>query len=212
MSADLLILNGGIGTSMALHCIVLKGTCPFCEDKVTFRQLAHDLKESFVIGENIPVQCEGCNSVCVYSIKHNKLYPSQKIRGVSDLPAEIDKYYQQALRCISADSPDGAVTLFRKTIHAVGIHYRLAKKNDDKKLYDLIEELFKHGHIIKKLRDALLAVKDIGNDGAHINENEPDMEQALALKHLIDTTLSSTILTDNNIAYAVQKHNPAKAP
>ncbi|MGB2841416.1 MAG: DUF4145 domain-containing protein [Halobacteriota archaeon] len=111
------------------------------------------------------------------------------LKGLEGLPGEIENYYQEGIRCISADAPNGAVTLFRKVIHAIGIHYDLAKKDDNKTLHKIIQELYNHGHIVEKLKDALLGVKDIGNDGAHINENEPDLEQALKIKHLIPAHL-----------------------
>ena len=59
---------------------------------------------------------------------------------------------------------------------------------------------------MEKLRRSLLAVKDLGNDGAHINENEPDMEQAIAIKDLIDAVLSATVIADQRIEYAREKH------
>ena len=74
-------------------------------------------------------------------------------------------------------------------------------------LYKLIQELYDQEHIVKKLKDALIGVKDIGNDGAHINENEPDIEQALKIKHLIDTVLNSTILCDSNLEFVKGKHS-----
>ena len=130
------------------------------------------------------------------------------LKGLEGLPEEIGKYYQEGIRCISADAPNGAVTAFRKVIHAIGIHYGIAKVNDNKQtLYKIIQELCDHEHIVKKLKDALIGVKDIGNDGAHINENEPDIEQALKIKHLIDTVLNSTILCDSNLEFVKGKHS-----
>jgi len=152
------------------------------------------------------LKCEGCSSFLSYSIDKKKAYPPPAIKGVTGLPDEINKYYQEGLRCISTDAPNGAVTLFRKTIHAIGINYGIATKNDDKDIYTIIKELASQGHIIPKLESALLGIKDIGNDGAHVNENEPDMEQAMALKQLIDMVLTSTIVADQNLAFVQKKH------
>ena len=185
--------------------IVLRTTCPFCNSKSSF-SILNDVSTSSIKGRMLPVKCEGCFSVLSLSIDENKLYPSPMSNGVKGLPENIDKYYQEALRCISTDSPNGAVTLFRKTIHAIGIHYEIVKQHDSVDLYGIIRKLEAEGHITSKIKDKLLAIKDIGNDGAHINENEPDMSQALLLKRLMDSVLTSTILDDNDLDLANDKH------
>jgi len=185
--------------------VVLRTTCPFCNHKSSF-SILNDVSTSSVKGNMLPVKCEGCFSVLSLAIDENKLYPSPMPNGVKGLPENIDKYYQEALRCISADSPNGAVTLFRKTIHAIGIHYGIAKQHDGANLYEIIKKLETEGHITTKIKDKLSGIKDIGNDGAHINENEPDMSQALLLKRLMDSVLTSTVLDDNDLGTANDKH------
>jgi len=54
-----------------------------------------------------------------------------------------------------------------------------------------------------------LGIKDIGNDGAHINENEPSIDQAKTLKELIDVVLNSTVLCDTHLE-TVKKMHEAK--
>ncbi|WP_224830310.1 DUF4145 domain-containing protein [Saliphagus infecundisoli] len=177
---------------------------------VSLRQKA-EVEKSDELGYVVPVGCDGCKSIItlVYPTKENQdpyLIPPPKVDGVEDLPDPINKYYEEALDCISADAPNGATTLFRKTIHAVAIHYDIAEIDDSMSIYKMIENLDKEGQINNKLRESLLAVKDIGNDGAHINENEPDIEQALAIKELIDAVLHSTVVTDQRINFAREKH------
>jgi hypothetical protein len=185
--------------------VVLRTICPFCNSKSSF-SILNDVYTSSIKGKMLPVKCEGCFSVLSLSIDENKLYPSPMPNGVKGLPENIDKYYQEALRCISTDSPNGAVTLFRKTIHAIGIHYGIAKQHDSADLYGIIKKLEADGHITSKIKNKLIAIKDIGNDGAHINENEPDMSQALLLKRLMDSVLTSTILDDNDLDIINDKH------
>jgi len=204
---ELTAVTGHIGSVNAQDQIVLRGICPFCHDRVTFRQRACTMLPNEVKGLMVSIQCEGCNAMLSYSIKEHKLYPQPELSGLKDLPKEIQKYYDEALRCISSDCPNGAVTLFRKIIHAVGIYYSLAKKNDSKNIYTIIKELHTKGHIVKKLQDALLGIKDIGNDGAHINDNEPDMGQAKLILRLIDTVLKSTIVCDSELAYVKKLHD-----
>ena len=178
--------------------IILRATCPFCNCRATFRKI-NEAIPSNIKGYMIPLLCEGCNSVVIISLSDNKLYPTSMVKGLEGLPEEIDKYYQEALRCMSADSPNCAVTLFRKTIHAIGIYYGIANIDDNKKLFEIIKKLEDDGHITPKIKNALDGIRDIGNDGAHINKNEPDMSQALILKKLIDMTLNSTVLSDQNL-------------
>jgi hypothetical protein len=147
----------------------------------------------------VAIKCEGCEALQIFSITQKKIYPQSIIKGLADLPEEIDRYYQEALRCISYDCPNGAMTLFRKLIHQLGIHYNVATKNDKQPLYNIITELHKQEHITEKLRKALCEVKDFGNDGAHINDNEPTINQALSIKYLIDSVLSTSIFVDKTI-------------
>ena len=199
--------TGILGTSDTEKKIVLRGRCPYCNERATFRQIGSYLENSKITGNTLALQCEGCSSIVAFSLAKAKFYPAPMLKGLEGLPEEIDKYYQEGIRCISADAPNGAVTAFRKVIHAIGIHYGIAEKNDTKNLYKMIQELYDNEHIVKKLKDALIGVKDIGNDGAHINENEPDIEQALKIKHLIDTVLNSTILCDSNLEFVKGKHS-----
>lgn len=207
MQQEILELVRGMGTPVNNNKVILKGTCPFCEDKASFKQIGHNLPTSIIKGIMVPIQCEGCSSILVYSKEEKIFYPEPKLKGLKELPEEIQKYYDEALRCLSARSPNGAVTIFRKIIHALGIHYEIAKKNDNKKLHEIIKGLHDEGHIVKKLKDALLGIRNIGNDGAHINDNEPDLIQAERIKFLIDTILNSTVLSDKTLDLVETMHS-----
>jgi hypothetical protein len=188
--------------------IIARGTCSFCGDRAAFRQIGTQQK-SRELGRSVAVRCDGCHSILSLAIDGEKLYPAPKIQGIDGLPDSIDEYYQEALRCIASDSPNGAVTLFRKVIHAIAIHYDISDIDDNLGIYKMIKKLDEDGHINSKLRKSLLATKDIGNDGAHINENEPDIEQTIAIKGLVDAVLNSTVIADQNIEFAREKHpNP----
>jgi len=193
-------IKANIGTASAEGGIVFNATCPYCVSMVGFRQVAYNAKSM------VAVSCESCGIISTYILGKQHLEIRPKIKGISRVPDKINKYYQEGLRCLHADSPNGAVTLFRKTIHAIGIHYGLAKPNDDQSLYNIIKKLQDNGHIVQKISDALRGIKDIGNDGAHINDNEPDMEQAEALQHLIEVVLNSTVVTDEELSFVQGKH------
>ncbi len=210
MANFLEVLRGDFNSPSAHDKIMLRGNCPFCSDKVTFRARTYNVDPSKVLNSQmVGIQCEGCGSISSYNVNENKLYPAPMLESLKDLPKEISNYYLEGVRCISADAPNGAVTLFRKVIHALGIHYKISEKEDNKILYDIIKELHTEGHIVEKIKDALLGIKDIGNDGAHINENEPSIDQAKTLKELIDVVLNSTVLCDTHLE-TVKKMHEAK--
>jgi hypothetical protein len=183
---------------------IIRGTCPICENRAIFEQINY-MTRSGIMGNMIPLICQGCNSIVIYAYDLKRMFPTPSLKGVEGLPEEIDKYYQEALRCMSAECPNGAVILFRKTVHAIGKYYKCEKSE----VYDIIKELEIKGHITKKTKNALISIKDIGNDGAHINENEPDMAQAYLLKSLMDTVLKSSIVADQEIEMA-NTHHPNK--
>ncbi len=171
------IIKKTIGESYEDSSVVLKGICSFCKDNVTFRQVG-GYSQSPILVKAVAIRCEGCGALQVYSISKNKIYPEPIIKGLEGLPEHINKYYEEALRCIAYDCPNGAMTLFRKLIHQLGIHYNVAQKNDNKELYKIINELKDAGHIQEKLRKALLETKDFGNDGAHGNDSIKNQDDA----------------------------------
>lgn len=172
---------------------MVSGVCPFCNQSSGF-------KVNGCLGEKtLPLKCDNCNKNVVWNFNGDTIIPAAKEDSLVGLPISIDHYYQEALNCIAALSPNGAATLFRKLIHQVGIHYQVAKISDTTSLMGIVEKMETGGHINKKLVEALRRVKDLGNDGAHVNENEPDMEQILVVKNLIDSFLQATVLQDINI-------------
>ncbi len=200
MVETLEILSSHIGNAGYNNAVVLRGRCSFCGDRVTFRQMGDNSHIHKQEGRMVAVQCEGCSCILSFSPIKKQIYPEVKLMGLDSLPKEIQTYYDESLRCLSSNCPNGAMTLFRKIIHALGIHYNLAERNTKKSMNDIIEALQKEGHIQEKLKKALLEVKEFGNDGAHINENEPTLEQAFQIKMLIESVLTTSIYVDDNLA------------
>jgi hypothetical protein len=172
---------------------MISGVCPFCSQSSGFK--INGQKS----GDTVPLKCDNCQKNVVFDYGKLVVLPVAKLNSLVGLPENTDHYYQEALNCIAALAPNGAATLFRKLIHQVGIHYNVAKINDSMSLMGVVEKLESEGHINKKLVEALKRVKDLGNDGAHMNENEPDMEQIYVVKNLIDSFLQATVLQDANI-------------
>jgi hypothetical protein len=169
------------------------GICPFCNQSSGFKINGKKA------GGTVPLKCDNCEKNVVWDYEKKIVLPVAKLNSLCGLPTNINNYYQEAVNCIAALAPNGAATLFRKLIHQVGIHYGVAKINDNTPLMGIVEKLEIEGHINKKLVEALRRVKDLGNDGAHINENEPDMEQIYVIKNLMDSFLQATVLQDANI-------------
>lgn len=172
---------------------MISGICPFCNQSSGFK--INGSKSA----DTVPLKCDNCDKNVIWDYTNEIVLPCAKPNSLLGLPGDIDNYYQEALNCIAALAPNGAATLFRKLIHQVGIHYEVAKPNDDTPLMGIVEKLETKGHINKKLVEALKRVKDLGNDGAHVNENEPDMDQIYVIKTLIDSFLQATVLQDENI-------------
>lgn len=179
---------------------MVSGICPFCTVSSGFKINGHKNAET------IPLKCDSCDKNVIWDFVGQIILPVAKPGALTNLPTDIDRYYQEALNCVAALSPNGAATLFRKLIHQVGVHYGVAKINDSTPLMGIVEKLETEGHINKKLVEALRRVKDLGNDGAHVNENEPDMEQIYLVKSLMDSFLQATVLQDDHI----QKYDYSK--
>jgi hypothetical protein len=172
---------------------MISGICPYCSQSSGFKI------NGTMTGDTVPLKCDNCDKNVIWDYNNRIVLPVAKPNCLMGLPDDINLYYQEALNCIAALAPNGAATLFRKLIHQVGIHYKVAKINDNTSLMGIVEKLKKEGHINKKLVEALRRVKDLGNDGAHVNENEPDMGQIYVVKNLIDSFLQATVLQDANI-------------
>ena len=198
---------GGFGGSKLVGELVAKGVCAFCSRHIGFRQVG-TYERSETIGFAVAVRCDNCHAIQTIGLHDEdaSLFPAPDVEGVTDVPEMVNQYYQEALDCLSTGASNGAAALFRKTIHAIAIHYEIAEVDDSTGIYQMVNDLHEEGEINEKLRKSLLAVKDLGNDGAHINENEPDLEQALAMKDLIDVVLSATVIADQQIEYARDNH------
>lgn len=187
---------------------IAMGDCPHCDHAASFKQIG-TCSQSLIWGYMVALKCENCESILSYTLEEKKAFPAPRLNGISDLPEEIESYYQEALRCISADAPNGAATVFRKVIHAVCLYYDVAEVDDNSSIYSMVNKLADGGHIVERQRKALLATKDAGNDAAHINENDPDIEQAKRLKELVDAVLNATVKVDENIELSREEHpNP----
>lgn len=197
-----------VGNTNKKDSTVAHGTCPFCGISSGFSQIGTSYR-SKVHDNMIALRCDTCSSVFGSAINEKEIFPKPPEEGLSDLPTLIGDYYDEGLRCIRANAPNGAAALFRKVIHAVCLEYDIAEVDDNSSIYSMINALADEGHITETLRKSLLAVKDVGNDGAHINENDPSLEQARNLKNIVDGVLTATVVAKQRVEYARKEHpNP----
>jgi hypothetical protein len=105
--------------------------CPICGFEADLRQVGtgNSSKEH---GYMVAVSCEACGSIMSLVVPTVQVYPEPDPtpEGIENLPSNIDKYYQEALRCLGADAPNAATTMFRKVINAVCIDYEVADPED----------------------------------------------------------------------------------
>ncbi len=200
--------KGYVGHQSEIGKTIGNAQCPFCNVLASFRQYGIGVKKS-KMGRMLPIQCANCRSVLSVSTDKKRIYPAPGVNGLEELPDEIDKYYQESLRCLEANAPNGATTLYRKVINAVCIHYDITNVDENTSIYEMVNKLSEKGHIVETQRKALLATKDVGNDGAHMNDNDPTLERARQLKNLVDAVLQATIKVEQGIAAAREDHpNP----
>lgn len=206
--------NAGIESSTSVghgnlrESNVAAGTCLFCLHKAAFTQVGGGTT-SDIHGEMVGLKCNGCNSVFSASIDAGTVFPNPELKKIADVPEDIAEYYEEGIRCIDADAPNGAVSVFRKLIEAVCTEYEVTEIDDNLSIYEMVNKLGEKGHITEELRKSLLALKDAGNDAAHLNENDPTLEQAKNLKGLVEAVMTATVVAKSRAEKAREDHpNP----
>jgi hypothetical protein len=186
--------------------IVARTRCPFCQAVSAFRQIGNGNKSGTGV-QMVAMHCEACGGIVSCNIDEPTIHPTPSVRGIEEeLPSQINKYYEEGLRCLNANAPNGAATVFRKVIDAICIHYGVSEVEDSDSFYDMIGKLAEEGVITESLRQTLLGIKDGGRDGAHINDQDPSMEQAHNMKQMIDSVLTATVVADGKLGKFREDH------
>jgi len=205
---DSVELTDNIGYADLHGETVAKAKCPFCDAFSSFRQIGSSTETDHEY-DMVALACNHCSSIISVNIDKSEFYPTPKEEKIGDLPTGIEEYYEESLRCIGANAPNGAATVFRKVIHAVCEYYELTEVDSNGSFYDMIQRLAEEDIITETLRQSLLGVKDAGNDGAHLNENDPSLEQARNMKEMIDAVLTATVIADKKVDALREEHpNP----
>lgn len=183
---------------------VAKGRCPHCNHDSGFSQVGRG-RVSTLHGEMVALECDSCNSIFSASISGEEVYPKPTPEKLEDLHDSVALYYDEAIDCIGADAPNAAAAMFRKVIEAVCYEYDVTDVDADDDIYDMINMMADEQHITEEHRRGLLALKDAGNDGVHLNDNDPDLDDARQLKNLVESVLTATIVA----RYRVEKTREA---
>lgn len=93
--------------------------------------------------------------------------------GVAHLPADVEKYFGDALRVVDAGVFDAGAVQLRKTLEAAAAHRGVTGRN----LMQSIEALIADGHITRDFGGVLHHVRKVGNVGAHAGDEQLDQQE-----------------------------------
>lgn len=190
--------SSNVGYSSLAKKNVAKGLCPFCGHNSAFSQVGEG-SQSGLNGDMVALECDGCNCIFSASIDNAEIFPKPTPEKIEDLPDSVAKYYDEAVGCIAADAPNASAGMFRKVIEAVCDEYDVTDVHLDDSIYDMIEKMAEEGHVTEEHRKSLLALKDAGNDAVHLNDNDPDIEDAQQIQKLVESVLTATVVARQRV-------------
>ncbi len=111
------------------------------------------------------------------------LYPAERTL-LADLPEAIEKKYKEAL-LVRNISPSSCAVLVRKILEAICEHENAQGRVLAEKLRDLANS----GRIPQTLADVATHLKQLGNLGAHINEDDVTQEDVPVILDFVELLL-----------------------
>jgi len=128
-------------------------TCPRCANPILIESTTHPMLGIPVFVRAIP---EGREVV------------------VADLPADVEEYFNAAIRVLDAGVPDAAAVQLRRTLEAAAAHHGV----NTGPLVSRIRHLIDTGLITRNFAGVLNHVRQVGNVGAHATDERVDEETA----------------------------------
>src|SRR5260370_2055867 len=113
----------------------------------------------------------------------NILYPMSKT-PLTNLPEVIEKKYAEALK-VSTISPSSCAVLVRKTLEAICRHEHASGRV----LADKLKNLADSGRIPQTLANVALHLKQLGNLGAHFDEEEVTVKDVPVILDFVELLL-----------------------
>jgi hypothetical protein len=177
--------------------------------------------ETFIYTTWYIMQCSGCSKPAVTQVtKSSKLvsprqwkdslpsvdvlYPTGKT-PLTNLPEVIEKKYAEALR-VSNISPSSCAVLVRKTLEAVCKH----ENAPGRVLADKLKNLADTGRIPQTLVDVALHLRQLGNLGAHFDEDEVTETDVLIILDFVELLLEYLYVAPAKIEAVKQRLNKQK--
>lgn len=121
-------------------------------------------------------KCPNCGEISVqtsnygsqYTTKHTLIYPNSKAKHFPEyVPDHIREDYEEAYSIIEL-SPKAAAALCRRTMESM---IDDVFNVNERTLAASISKLEENNLITNEVKTALQTLKDVGNEGAHFNEN-----------------------------------------
>ncbi len=141
--------------------------------------------------------CFACNRQSLHEPDGTLLWPRESNLPLAneDMPPDVKEFYNDA-RQTAVNSKRGALVLLRFCMEAL---LSLQGYNDGT-LYNRIEQLYGSQRGGKRLRDALSAVRLVGNSAAHDNEIVWDRQDLSPLFTLVNLIVDEFYTKDESIA------------
>jgi len=126
-------------------------------------------------------------------------YPSSLEVVDQSVSPDVAKMYLQGVRCVNANSPDGAMTCFRKCLQKICI----SKGADpSKKLWAQVDEVLQ-GRVVAISTE----IREWGNIGAHPDDVEPTLEQAKKVQEFLNIVFQDEYVIPARIVSSQQERN-----
>jgi hypothetical protein len=94
------------------------------------------------------------------------------IRSVNDLPPDVQRFYDEAIKALRVDLPEPAAVQLRRTLEASAAYFEVKETN----LVKSIQKLVDLGLVTNGFHDALTHIRKVGNLGAHATDERLDTD------------------------------------
>ena len=157
--------------------------CPYCHIHAQMNPTSS--KNNYSINQNFTIFiCQNCEKMIFQSSKIKlrgtvtiqgsviHQYPSSAEKVDESVPETVAKMFQQGVRCVNNNAPDGAMTCFRKCLQKICAQ---KEADPDKDLWEQIDDVLQ-GRVVELSTE----IRKWGNIGAHPDENVEELTMAQA--------------------------------
>ena len=113
--------------------------------------------------------CNNCQELCLVVENGERVYPFPLPSPTDErIPEDLKSDLDEAKICYSVGAYRGCSALARRVVQACCIN---KGANEDKKLYQQIEQLYENRVITKDIKDWTTVIRWVGNDAVHPSSN-----------------------------------------